>query len=111
VSDTRWKACKECGSSSGAIGSQEPSFGALILIRICQLEEQITINRQHFQKKYTRKPNTGYKQKQLLNIHIYVSVCEHANFAKLKVKTIIRITVAQVAIARSRLVIKIKPCK
>jgi hypothetical protein len=75
------------------------------------LEEQITINKQHFQKKYMRKPNTGYKQKQLLNIHIYVSVCEHANIAKLKVKTIIRITVAQVAVALSHLVIKIKPCK
>lgn len=38
ASDTRWKACKECGSSSGGIGSHEPTLGALILMRMCQLK-------------------------------------------------------------------------
>lgn len=40
VEETRWNACRECGSSRGAIGSQEPSFGALILMRICQLQRR-----------------------------------------------------------------------
>lgn len=40
VEETRPKACKEYGSSRGAIGSQEPSFGALILMRICQLNHK-----------------------------------------------------------------------
>lgn len=35
--ETRWNACKECGNSRGATGSQEPSFGARILMMICQL--------------------------------------------------------------------------
>lgn len=39
VEATRWNACKECGNSRGAIGSQEPWAGALILIRMCQLEQ------------------------------------------------------------------------
>lgn len=38
VSETRWNACKECGNSRGAMGSHAPSFGALILMRICQLD-------------------------------------------------------------------------
>lgn len=37
---TRWNACKECGNSGGAIGSQEPSLGALIRIKICQLKHK-----------------------------------------------------------------------
>ena len=37
VEETRLNECKECGSSRGAIGSQEPFFGVLILMRICQL--------------------------------------------------------------------------
>lgn len=41
VEETRWNACNECGSSRGAIGSQKTSFGALILMRICQLKHKI----------------------------------------------------------------------
>lgn len=37
VWETWWNACKEWGSSRGAIGSQEPFVGDLILIIMCQL--------------------------------------------------------------------------
>lgn len=37
VSETRPNACKECGSSRGAMGSNGPSFGIFILMRRCQL--------------------------------------------------------------------------
>lgn len=39
VGETRWNACRECGNSRGATGSQEPpSLGVFILISMCQLE-------------------------------------------------------------------------
>ena len=38
VGETRWNACRECGNSRGARGSQGPSLGVFILITMCQLK-------------------------------------------------------------------------
>lgn len=39
VSETRPKACKEWGSTRGAMGSKGPPFGIFILMRRCQLDQ------------------------------------------------------------------------
>jgi hypothetical protein len=40
--DTRWKDCKKCGRSKGAIRSHGPSCGIHILMMICQLKQKNT---------------------------------------------------------------------